>query len=218
MRTSLPRSLTSAASRSTLLRSIIASPSLLVPLGMRISERRAFLKRVGRSAQHRCQLRGAHPCMPYHALSNAPGGSTASESIAPAMIAPVFRLPRSGVSPAHLALHGCVLLCARDARLRIRRLRSAGGCVSGQALLGHRRAPWLEGHPAQAFVRCSAASWRAFAFCSRVIAPGWSTPGHGVSSSKRRASERAWHGVALVGGEGDHRPRAAVDALAGRWW
>lgn len=43
----------------------------------------------------------------------------------------------------------------------------------------------------QAFVRRSAASWRAFAFCSRVIAPGWSTPGHGVSSSRRRASERA---------------------------
>jgi hypothetical protein len=52
MRTSAPRSLTSADSRSTLLCGIIASPSPLVPLGMRISERRAFLKRGGRSAQH----------------------------------------------------------------------------------------------------------------------------------------------------------------------
>ena len=31
----------------------------------------------------------------------------------------------------------------------------------------------------------------AFAFCSSVIAPGWPTPGHGVSNSNRRASERA---------------------------
>jgi hypothetical protein len=69
-RTSLPRSLTSTASRSKLLRSIITSPSLLVPLGMRSSERRALLKRLGRSAQHRCQLRGARPCMPYHAFSS----------------------------------------------------------------------------------------------------------------------------------------------------
>jgi hypothetical protein len=61
MRTRLPRSLTGAASRSTLLRSIIASPSLLAPLGMRISERRALLKRVGRAAQHRCEPRGAGP-------------------------------------------------------------------------------------------------------------------------------------------------------------
>ena len=52
MRTSPLCSLTSADSRSTLLCSIIASPSPLVPLGMRISERCAFLKRSGRSAQH----------------------------------------------------------------------------------------------------------------------------------------------------------------------
>ena len=53
MRTSAQCSLTSADSRSTLLRRIIASPSPLVPLGMRISQRCAFLKRRGRSAQHR---------------------------------------------------------------------------------------------------------------------------------------------------------------------
>jgi hypothetical protein len=53
MRTSPPGSLTSSASHTTLLYSIIASSSLLVPLGMRVSERRAFLKRVGRSAQYR---------------------------------------------------------------------------------------------------------------------------------------------------------------------
>ena len=52
MRTSSPCSLTSADSRSTLVRSIIGSPSPLVPLGMRISQRCAFLKRGGRSAQH----------------------------------------------------------------------------------------------------------------------------------------------------------------------
>jgi hypothetical protein len=40
---------------------------------MRISERCALLERVGRSAQHRCQLRGALPCMPYHALSSGSG-------------------------------------------------------------------------------------------------------------------------------------------------
>jgi hypothetical protein len=41
MRTRHPRRVTSAAGRSTLLRSIITSLRLLVPLGMRISERRA---------------------------------------------------------------------------------------------------------------------------------------------------------------------------------
>jgi hypothetical protein len=53
MQTSPPGTLTIAASDPTLLCSITASPRPLVPLGMRISERRAFLKRGGRSAQHR---------------------------------------------------------------------------------------------------------------------------------------------------------------------
>jgi hypothetical protein len=43
MRARRPRSLTSAAGHSTLPRSIIISLRLLVPLGMRISERRALL-------------------------------------------------------------------------------------------------------------------------------------------------------------------------------
>ena len=38
---------------------------------------------------------------------------------------------------------------------------------------------------------CSAASVRAFAFCSNVSAPGWPMPGHGVRNSRRRASDRA---------------------------
>jgi hypothetical protein len=71
MRTRHPRSLTSPASHSELVRSVITSLRLLVPLGMRISERRALLKRDGRSAQHRCQLRGAHACFPYHTLSSS---------------------------------------------------------------------------------------------------------------------------------------------------
>jgi hypothetical protein len=70
MRTRLPRSLTGAESRSALLRSIIASPSLLAPLRMRIRERRAPLKRVRRAAQHRCEPRGAGPHIGYHALSS----------------------------------------------------------------------------------------------------------------------------------------------------
>ncbi len=69
LRTSLLCSLTSAAGRSALVRSILASPSLVVPLGVRVSERRAVLKCVGRSAKHRCQLRGASPCVSYRALS-----------------------------------------------------------------------------------------------------------------------------------------------------
>jgi hypothetical protein len=71
MRTRHPRSLTSPAGHSTLLRSIIISLRLLVPLGMRIRERRALLKRDGRPAQHRWQLRGAHACFPYHTLSSS---------------------------------------------------------------------------------------------------------------------------------------------------
>jgi hypothetical protein len=70
MRTRHPRSLTSPACHSTLLRSTITSLHLLIVLGMRISERRALLKRDGRSAQDRCQLRGAHACFPYHTLSS----------------------------------------------------------------------------------------------------------------------------------------------------
>jgi hypothetical protein len=45
--------LTSAVSRSTLLCGIIVSPGRLVPRGMLFSERRACLKRDGRSAHHR---------------------------------------------------------------------------------------------------------------------------------------------------------------------
>ena len=108
MRTSLPRNLTSAASRLTLLRSITASPSLLAPRGMRISERRASLKRVGRSAQHRCQPRGARPCIPYQTLSSGSGrfdslrvhrASNDRTSIPTALL-------RS--DPAHLAPHADV--------------------------------------------------------------------------------------------------------------
>jgi hypothetical protein len=73
MRTRHPRSLTSPASHSTLLRSIITSLRLLVPLGMRISERRALLKRVSHAAEHRSRLRGAQPCIPY--LARSPGFS-----------------------------------------------------------------------------------------------------------------------------------------------
>ena len=74
MPTRLPRSLTSPASHSTFLRSIITSLRLLVPLGMRISERGAPLKRDGRSAQHRCQLRCAHARLPYHTLGSSSWG------------------------------------------------------------------------------------------------------------------------------------------------
>jgi hypothetical protein len=108
------RSVTSAAARLMLKRSIIASPSLLIPLGMRISERRALLKRVSHAAQHRCQLRGAQSSaarnrvFPTARLAAGPGRSTASESIASAILAPASRPPRSGFarasctrSPAH---------------------------------------------------------------------------------------------------------------------
>ena len=53
MRTSALCSLTSAASRSTLVRCINAPPSLVVPLGMLFGERCAFLEHVSGSAQHR---------------------------------------------------------------------------------------------------------------------------------------------------------------------
>jgi excisionase family DNA binding protein len=71
MRTRHPRSLTSPASHSTLLRSIITSLRPLVPLCIRISERRALLKRDGRSAQHRRRLCGAHACLPHHPPSSS---------------------------------------------------------------------------------------------------------------------------------------------------
>lgn len=95
---------------------------------------------------------------------------------------------------------------ARDARLRIRRLRRAGGRVSAQALLGHRRAPWLDGQPAWAPDPRSAASWRAVVFCSSAMAPGWPGPGHGVSSSKSRASVRAWTAWHSLGANSMSRP------------
>jgi hypothetical protein len=73
MRARVPCSLTSPASRSTLPRSIITSLRPLVPLRMRIGERRALLKGDGRSAQHQCQLRGAHAYFPYHLLGGSSG-------------------------------------------------------------------------------------------------------------------------------------------------
>jgi hypothetical protein len=51
MRPSAPCGLMSAVSRSTLICGIVISPGQLVPLGMLFSERRACLKRLGRSAQ-----------------------------------------------------------------------------------------------------------------------------------------------------------------------
>jgi hypothetical protein len=53
MRTSAPGRLTGSASHATLLGRVIPSPSLLVPLGMRVSELRAFLERISRSPEHR---------------------------------------------------------------------------------------------------------------------------------------------------------------------
>jgi hypothetical protein len=53
MRTSPLGGLTRAASRSTLVRCIIAPASLVVPLGVHFSERCAFLEHVSGSAQHR---------------------------------------------------------------------------------------------------------------------------------------------------------------------
>lgn len=131
MRTRHPRSLTSPASHSTLLPSIIISLRLLVPLGMRISGRRALLKRDGRSAQHRRQLRGAHACFPYHTLSSTPpGGSTASESIAPTVMASLFRLARSGVRTG--ISHSTLTLPGEESR-RARAAGRAPACRSGPA-------------------------------------------------------------------------------------
>jgi hypothetical protein len=106
-RTSLPRSLASTASRSTLLRSIITSPSLLVPLGMRISERRALLKRDSRLAHHQCQLRGAHACFPYHPLSSS---SWRFDRHRVHRAPTIMAAAPLGSSPGHIALYAHVLI------------------------------------------------------------------------------------------------------------
>jgi hypothetical protein len=104
-----PRILTSAASHSTLLRSITASPRPLEPLGMRISEHRALLKRGGRLTQHQRQLRCAHPLALYKAFSSPFRGfdSLRVHSVSndatpnPTALAPVLA-GNSGSAPAFL--------------------------------------------------------------------------------------------------------------------
>lgn len=114
MRTGHPRSLTSAASHSALLRSIITSPSLLVPLGMCIGERRTLLKRVGRSAQRRYKLHGTRSCSRHHAPSNVSGGFDSLRVHSTSNDRTVFRPPRAR---GHLARHaGLPPLCRKEAR------------------------------------------------------------------------------------------------------